>query len=87
MVDPLHQILSNEGFTWNEPSRIAFKQLKQTLTTPLVLCLLDFSQQFVIECDANGIRIVAILSQHDRPIAYYNEALKGSTLTLSTYKK
>lgn len=55
--------------------------------TPLVLRLPDFNQHFVIECDACGLRIGAGLSQNNQPIAYYSEALEGSTLSLSTYEK
>jgi len=44
----------------------------------------DFTQPIVIECDACGVAIGAILTQQDRPIAYFSQALKGSTLTLST---
>lgn len=69
------------------PAELAFKQLKEALTSPPVLSLPNFSQRFVIECDASGNRIGAILSQHHRPIAYFSEALKGSTLALSTYEK
>ncbi|KAK9189481.1 hypothetical protein WN943_018078 [Citrus x changshan-huyou] len=47
----------------------------------------DFSQQFVIECDASGIGIGAVLTQTNQPIAYYSEALKGTILLLSTYEK
>ena len=41
----------------------------------------------MIECDASEIKIGAIISQHKRPIAYYNEALNGSNSSLSTYKR
>ena len=61
--------------------------MKTALTTPLVLGLPDFTQPFVVECDACGIGLGAILSQNNRPIAYYSEALKGTSLTLSTYEK
>jgi hypothetical protein len=61
--------------------------LKEALTSPPVLRLPDFTQQFVIECDASGIGLGAILLQQNQPIAYFSEALKGSALLLSTYEK
>jgi hypothetical protein len=47
----------------------------------------DFSQRFFIECDACGTGIGAILIQQGQPIAFFSEALKGSSLALSTYEK
>jgi len=84
---PLTRLLTNEGFHWNEEADMAFSKLKTTLTSSLVLRLPDFSQGFVVECDASGIRLGAILSQQDQPVAYFSEALKGSSLNLSTYEK
>jgi len=66
---------------------IAFNKLKQALTSPLVLRLPDFSQRFFIEYDACGTRIGDILIQQGQPIAFFSEALKGSSLALSTYEK
>ena len=57
------------------------------MTSPLVLGLPDFTQPFVIECNASGIGIGAVLAQNNRPIAYFSEALKGTALTLSTYEE
>lgn len=83
----LNQLLSKEGFKWSEAAELAFNKLKESLTFPPILCLPDFSQHFVIEYDASGIGIRAVLSQNNRPIAYFSEALKGSVLQLSTYEK
>ena len=66
---------------------MAFQQLKEALTSPPILRLPDFTQRFVIECDASGIRLGAILLQQNQPVAYFSEALKGSALALSIYEK
>ena len=66
---------------------MAFTQLKEVLTSPPILRLLDFTQRFMIECDASGIKLGAILTQENRPMAYFSKALKGSALSLSTYEK
>ena len=66
---------------------MAFNKLKQALTSPPVLWLPNFSQEFVVECDACGEGLGVILSQNNQPIAYYSEALKGKSKLLSAYDK
>ena len=87
MAASLTILLTKEKFCWNSEAAAAFQQLKTALTTPPTLCLPDFSQRFVIECDASGVEIGTVLTQHNQPVAFFSEALKGSTLALSTYEK
>lgn len=66
---------------------MAFSKLKGAVVKPSVLSFPNFSLPFKIECDASGKAIGAVLIQLGHPIAFYNKALKGRTLTLSTYEK
>ena len=52
-----------------------------------VLTLLDFSNLFVVEADASGTGLGAILMQDDRSLAYYSKALSTKALGKSTYEK
>lgn len=53
---------------------------------PLVFTMLDFSEPFIIECDANGVGIRAVLLQENKPIAFLSKVLQGKNLNLATYK-
>ena len=57
------------------------------MTNPPILILPDFSIPFIIQCDAFGIGIRAVLIQHGRPIAYMSQVIHGNALQLSTYEK
>lgn len=70
-------------FQWTDEAREAFFNLKKAMTEPPVLALCDFSQIFVIECDASGKGIGAVMMEGGRPIAFLSQALKGKTLNLS----
>jgi hypothetical protein len=83
----LTQLLKKDAFGWNEEAEDSFLRLKKAMTEAPVLALPDFSQQFIIECDASGLGIGAVLMQSHRPIAYFSQALHGRNLALSTYDK
>jgi hypothetical protein len=84
---PLTQLLKKDSFIWTEAATEGFNSLKQAMTTGLVLAMPDFSKAFVLECDASGIGIGAVLMQDSRPIAFFSQAIKGRNLSMSTYEK
>ncbi|KAF5480102.1 hypothetical protein F2P56_000872 [Juglans regia] len=47
----------------------------------------DFHSPFAIECDASREAIGAVLMQSGKPIAFFNKALKGRAVSMSTYEK
>jgi hypothetical protein len=84
---PLTDLLKKNAFSWSELAAQAFVALKEAVTSPPVLVLPDFTKPFVIECDASGRGIGAVLMQNHRPIAFFSQVLKGRFLLMSTYEK
>nr|XP_028945303.1 uncharacterized protein LOC114819816 [Malus domestica] len=87
LAKPLTNMLKQGSFSWSTDSLKAFEALKQVLSTTSVLALPDFTKPFVVETDASGNGIGAILSQEGHPIAYLSKSLSGRTLQLFTYDK
>ena len=74
------------AFSWSQKVEEAFELLKQTMMQAPFLALPNFQLLFVVECDASGNGLGAVLMQEQRPIAYFSTALNGKRLLLSTYE-
>ena len=66
-------LLMKDQFQWTPEVDQAFSRLKEALGQAPVLGLADFTSPFVVETDASGIGIGAILSQHHHPLAFFNK--------------
>ncbi|GJW49330.1 putative reverse transcriptase domain, zinc finger, CCHC-type, aspartic peptidase domain protein [Tanacetum coccineum] len=71
----------------NAPTQSAFEQLKHAVTEASVLALPNFEHIFQVECDASGLGIGGVLSQLNRPIAFFSEKLNDTRRRYSTYDK
>jgi len=87
MAKPLMTLLQKDAFQWNKEAEQAFAELKRAMSTTPVLALPDFTKGFIVETDASGKGVGAVLLQEERPIAYYSKAFSNRTLGLSTYEK
>ena len=72
IVAPFTAPLKKDSFQWSSQAKLAFHTLKQAMSQPPVLALLDFTKSFVVECDASGISLGAILRQNHRPLAFHS---------------
>ena len=87
MVAPLTTLLKKDSFSWTPEASQAFQLLKDAMSNPFVLALLDFTKAFTVECDASSLGLGAVLMQDQRPIAFHSQALKSKNIALSTYEK
>jgi hypothetical protein len=84
---PLTQLLKKDAFLWSEAAATAFAALKQALTEAPVLHLPDFSQDFMVDCNASGTGFGAVLHQGDGPIAYFSRQFAPRHLKIAAYER
>lgn len=84
---PLTSLLKKNSFEWSAQAQEAFQVLKLAMTQVPVLSMPNFNEEFVIETDASGTGIGAVLQQGGHPIAYLSKGLSKKSQALSTYEK
>ena len=81
----LTQQLKKDNFNWGVEVQMAFEQLKKAMTSLSVLAVPCFDKEFIIEADASGKGIGAVLMQEGHLVAYMRQVLlervRGSLCT------
>ncbi|KAI6673758.1 hypothetical protein NL676_001664 [Syzygium grande] len=85
LATPLTDLLTKDGFAWCAQAEHAFNSPKEALSHAPVLVLPDFSIPFVVETDASGVGIGAVLMQSEHPLAFYSRKLSLIMHSKSTY--
>ena len=75
IAPPLTDQLRKENFGWNDAATSTFNTLKTAMVNAPILAAPNFSLPFVIETDASGHGLGAVLLQAGHPIAYYSKIL------------
>ncbi|XP_070036260.1 uncharacterized protein [Nicotiana tomentosiformis] len=84
---PLTDLLKKDNFKWSLAASEAFEQLKTALIQAPVLALPDAHKTFIVETDASGHGIGAVLMQQGHHIAFISRALSPRHAALSVYKR
>ena len=87
IAESLTQLLRKNSFQWRPAAIKLFDDLKITMTTVLVLAMLDFGKEFVVEIDVSGIGLGVVLMQEGRPVAFMSQALSERTRAKSVYER
>ena len=74
-------------FQWNKEAEEAFENLKQAMSNTPILAMPNFKETFIIETDASGEGIRAVLQQNGKPTAYMSRALGVTKKAWSIYAK
>lgn len=65
----------------------AFEKLKFAMSSALVLILLNFNEDFVLETDASNCGIRVALMQKEQPISYFSKKMSLRMQHASTYMR
>ena len=87
LAAPLTDLTRKGTFSWWDTTQRAFDRLKEVMSSCPVLALPNFTQPFVLECDASGEGIGAVLMQGGHPIAFESRKLLPHERLYSLYNK
>ena len=59
-----------------------FQLVTKRITEQPILRLPDFGKPFQVTCDASGLAIGAVLSQEDKPAAYFSEKINDAKIEI-----
>jgi hypothetical protein len=80
IASPLTTLTKKDAFSWTPEATKYFEQLKEVMCKAPVLTTPNFTKTFIVECDASGNGIGAILMQEGRPLDFESQPPKGKDI-------
>jgi hypothetical protein len=85
---PLTKLCSKEAkWQWTDLERQAFNDMKNILSRHVLLSYPDFKQPFVIHTDASHTQLGGVISQNNKPIAFYSRKLNPAQTRYTTTER
>ena len=80
----LHACVSSLLHKWTEEHQKAFEHLKKSISRETLLVYPDFNKPFEIHTDASKVQLGAVISQDNKPIAFYRRKLNPAQVMYTT---
>ena len=75
-LTPLTQMTSKQAnWNWTEEHQKAFEHMKKSISRETLLVYPDFDKPFKIHTDASKVQLGAVISQDNKPRAFYSRKL------------
>ena len=88
LLAPLSRLTSDKNkFVWTSVEQEAFDKVKQILSKETMLAFPDFQSPFVIHTDASKTQLGAVISQQNKPIAFYSRKLNPAQVNYTTTER
>jgi hypothetical protein len=88
VLAPLTALTSTKvNWKWTEVEQNAFDTMKRLLARETILSFPDFAKPFHINTDASKIQLGAVISQEDKPIAFYSRKLSPAQTRYTTTER
>jgi hypothetical protein len=79
ILAPLTALLSTKTpFVWTQQCQQSFQELKDIISDEVMLSFPDYTQPFELHTDASTYQLGAVLSQNNKPIAFFSKKLNNA---------
>ena len=85
---PLSRLQSKDvKFHWTETEQKAFETMKRVISKDILLTYPDFNKPFEIYTDASHTQLGAVITQDNKPIAFYSRKLQSAQTRYTTTER
>jgi len=88
VLSPLTELTSKKvKFVWTDRHQKAFDTMKRIMARETILAFPNFNKPFHIYTDASKVQLGAVITQEDKPIAFYSRKLNSAQTRYTTTEK
>ena len=88
VLSPLAKLTSKESkWVWTDLENRSFQKMKNIIAKETLLAYPDFNQPFEIHTDASHTQLGAVVSQNNKPIAFYSRKLNPAQTRYTTTER